>query len=226
MLRRYFISSSISIIFSFYFFPTLRVGRVEVVRISVGDGGASPAETQQFATGAFLEFLVLPVHVHFLSVVDIVDVLAEDIAHRAFETAAGHHITRGKNSHVAIPAMAAVVDRIIVQSVGNLEQPLFIQEKRPKMVFEVKRRAAVLILLKFPPDTFQKIPILQRLDVSALLEAGRAVAPKGKNIDMMRYHEVDDVGDFPDVRSRYGSHHGATDTGSTDDGDFLDGRIE
>ena len=196
------------------------------MRISVGDGGASPAETQQFATGTFLEFFVLPVRVHFLSMVDIVDVLVEDIAHRTLETAAGHHTTCGKNSHVAIPAMAAIVYRIIVQSVGNLEQPLFIQEKRPKMVLEVERSATVFVLLEFLPDTFQKIPVLQRFDVSAFLKAGRTVASEGENVYMMRHHEIDDVRDFPDVCSRYGGHHGTTDTGSAHNRNFLNGRIK
>lgn len=61
----------------------MRVGCVEVMRISVGDGGTSPAKAQQLATRTFFEIPVLSVSVHLLSVADIVDVLREDIACRA-----------------------------------------------------------------------------------------------------------------------------------------------
>ena len=53
------------------------------MRISVGDGGTSPAKAQQLATRTFFEIPVLSGGVHLLSVADIVDVLREDIACRA-----------------------------------------------------------------------------------------------------------------------------------------------
>lgn len=94
------------------------------------------------------------------------------------------------------------------------------------MIFEVERRTGILVLLEFLPDTFQKIAVLQRLDMGAFLEAGRTVAPEGENIDMACDDKVDDVGYLPDIRSRNGGHHGTADTRPANDGDFFDGRIE
>ena len=196
------------------------------MRISVSDGRTSPAETQQFAAGTFLELLILAIGVHPFAVVYIVDVFPEYVSYRAFETTAGHHAARGQNRHVAVRTVATVVDSIIIQSVGNLEQSLFIEEECPKVVFEIERSAAVFVLLELLPYMLQKVPVLQRFDVSALLEAGRTIPSASENIDMMRHYEIDNVGYLPDVRSRYGRHHSATDTRTADDCNFFDGRIE
>lgn len=132
----------------------------------------------------------------------------------------------GRNRHVAVPTMATVVNRIVVQPFGNLEQSFLIEKECPQVIFKIERRTGILVLLEFPPDALQKVAVLQRLDVGTLLEAGRAVTPEGENIDMVCDDKVDDVGYLPDIRSRNGRHHGAADTCPANDGDFFDGRIE
>ena len=196
------------------------------MRVTVSYGGAAPTEAQQFATGAFFEFFVSAVSVHPLTVVYVVDMFTEHVAHLALEAAAGHYPARRQNRHVAVPTMATVVNRIVVQPFGNLEQSFLIEKECPQVIFKIERRTGILVLLEFPPDALQKVAVLQRLDVGTLLEASRAVTPEGENIDMVCDDKVDDVGYLPDIRSRNGRHHDAADTCPANDGDFFDGRIE
>ena len=167
--------------------------------ISVGHGRASAAEAEQLASCTLLELLVLTVGIHALAVIEVVDVFAEQVAHGAFQPPAGHHVTRRQYGHVAVGAMATVINRVVVQSFGNLEQPFFIEEERPEMVFQVERCAGVLVLLELLPDAFQEVSVLRRLDVGALLEAGGTIASEGKDVHPVLHHQVDDVGYLTDV---------------------------
>lgn len=207
-------------------FPALRVGGVEVVRIAVGNGRTAPTEAQQLAAGALLEPLVLPVGLHLRAVVEVVDGLAEEIAHRTLETAAGHHLARWQDGHVAVGAVAAVVDGVRVQPLGYLEQPLFVEKEGPEVVLQIEGRAAVPVLFELVPDALQKIAVLQRLDVGALLEGGGAVAPECEDVDPAGYHQVDDPGNFVQVRPRHGGHDGAADARPADDVNLVEGRVE
>ena len=119
------------------------------MRVAVSYGGTSPTEAQQFAAGAFLEFFVSSVTVHPLAVVYVVDMFTEHVAHLALEATAGHHPARRQNRHGAVPTMAAVVNRIVVQPFGYLEQSFLIEKERPQVIFEVERRTVILVLLEF-----------------------------------------------------------------------------
>lgn len=103
--------------------------------ISVSHGRTPPTEAKQFTAGAFLEFLVLAIGIHALTAVDVTDMLAEDIAHRAFEASASHHFARGQDGHVAVGTVTAVINGVVVQAFGNLEQSFFVKEQCPEMVF-------------------------------------------------------------------------------------------
>ena len=122
--------------------------------------------------------------------------------------------------------MASVVEGVRFRIFGYVEQSFFVEEQRPKMVFEVEYRSAVFVLFEFPPDTFQKIPILQRFDMGAFLEGGGTIAPESEYIHLVRHRQVDDGGYLVQVRARYGCHDGAADSGLADKGDFFYCRIE
>ena len=169
--------------------------------ISVSHGRTPPTEAKQFTAGAFLEFLVLAIGIHALTDVDVTDMLAEDIAHRAFKPSASHHFACGQYSHVTVSTVATVVNRVIVQTFRNLEQSFFVKEQCPEMVFKIESSAGILVLLELLPDALQKATVLQRLDVGTLLEAGGAIPPECENIYMMCYDKVYNVRYFIDVRS-------------------------
>ena len=101
---------------------------------------------------------------------------------------------------MAVGAVAAIVDGVRVQPLGYLEQPLFVEKEGPEVVLQIEGCAAVPVLFELVPDALQKIAVLQRLDVGALLEGGGAVAPECEDVDSAGHHQVNDPGDFVQVR--------------------------
>ncbi len=91
------------------------------MRVAIGHGGASAAEAQEFAAAAFLELLVLAVGIHPWRCPQVVERCLEEVAHRAVEAAAGHHVAVGEDGEMAVAAVASVVDGVVVQLFGNLE---------------------------------------------------------------------------------------------------------
>ena len=86
--------------------------------------------------------------------------LSEKIAYHTFKPTACHDIAVWLNSKVTVSAVASVVDSIGVTVFGYLEQSLFIEEKCPQMVLQIKYSTRVLVLCEFLPDAFKKIAIL------------------------------------------------------------------
>ena len=123
-----------------YLLPALRVGGVEIACVTERHRRTAAAETQQFALGAFLKAFVLAVGVHLRAVKDIAHVLVHG-ADITVEPPARHQPPFGRNGKMAVAAVAAVVDGILVQAIGNRPQPALIQVERQEMVFEVEGRA-------------------------------------------------------------------------------------
>ena len=76
-----------------HLFPTLRVGRVEVVSVAKGYGWTAATETQQFALGAFLKALMFAISVHLIAVIDVVHLFSHR-ADIALKTTARQKATR------------------------------------------------------------------------------------------------------------------------------------
>ena len=150
--------------------------------VTVCHSRTSPTETQQFATGAFFEFLILAVGIHLFSVVYVMYMFAEQVAYWTVKPSASHYTARRQNRHVAVAAMTAVVNGIGIRCIWNPEQPLFVKEQCPKMIFQVKGRATILVLLEFLPDSFQEIPVFQRFNVCTFFKRGRAITSECENI--------------------------------------------
>ena len=96
-----------------HLFPTLRVGRVEVVGIAECYGRTAATESQQFTLGAFLKALMLAINVHLIAMIDVVHLFR----HRAditLKTAARHQPSIGRDSKMTVAAVATIVDRIRV----------------------------------------------------------------------------------------------------------------
>lgn len=135
--------------------------------VAIGDGRTAAAESQQFAACAFLEFLKLTVGIHLFTRVDVENMVFEQVTHRTFEASAGHDSSCRKYCYVAVPAVAAVVDGVGLGFIWYFEQPFFIEEQSPEVVFEVERCAGVFILLEFLPYTPKEIAVFLWLDMCA-----------------------------------------------------------
>ena len=121
----------------FQFSPALRVWGIEIFGISVGDGGTAATEAEQFALAALLEAFVLAISVHLRTVEDIVKFLI-DRTHITLKAAAGHQAAFGRNGEMAVATVAAVVDGVLVESFGNLEESLLVEEERPEVILQVE----------------------------------------------------------------------------------------
>lgn len=95
--------------------------------IAVCHSRTTTAESQQLTLCAFLKFIILTVGFHLFATPDLVNRLAEQIAHHALKPAAGHYIAVGLDREMAVTAMATVVYRIGVAILRNLEQSFLIE---------------------------------------------------------------------------------------------------
>ena len=144
--------------------PTLRICGVKVVRVAVRHGGTTTTEPQQLTFSAFFKLLVLTIKVHFRRSPQIVKRCLENIAHLAFKAAAGHHITVGQDGEMPVAAVAAVVNGVFIQSLGNLELADFVQVQAPKMVFQVEGSLATVAVVHvlFPTGVKHLAVLLRR----------------------------------------------------------------
>ena len=109
--------------------------------VAVGHRRTAPAEAQEFALTAFLEFLILAELLHLRPGPEVVERRSPHIADDAVEPPAGHHIPVRADGEMAVAAIAAVVNQVLVQSLRNLEQTVLIEVQRPQMVLEVEIRS-------------------------------------------------------------------------------------
>ena len=117
-----------------------------------------------------------------------------DGAHITFKAPASHQPAVGGNGEMAIAAVAAIVDSILGQTFGNLEESALIEVECPQVIFQIERRLAIFILLKFLPAFVQKSTIALRLDMPCLLVrlvfACGTVTAKGKDVGLMLHDDV------------------------------------
>lgn len=95
--------------------------------VSVGYCRATTAKTQQFATRTFFKILELPVSIHLLSLVNIMNVLLEYVPDRTVEASASHNFTGREDRDMAVSAVAPVIDRILIRVFRNFEKPFFVE---------------------------------------------------------------------------------------------------
>ena len=143
------------------------------------------------------------------------------IGHLAvLHTAAGVHISGGKDGQVAV---AAAVDHAVLHGFGDFERPGFVLVQRPQVVFLVEAGLAAcgLIFLEFFIAVREQLAVTQRLDTNILFLAGGAIACKRKDICTSRYYSVDDTRNLVNVRAGNGGHYHGTNTGSIDAAELL-----
>ena len=109
--------------------------------IAIGDGRTSPTEAKELAPTAFLELLILTVFLHLRPGPEFVERSFPHVADDAVEPPTGHHVAIGADGEMAVPAVAAVVNEVLIQPFRNLEQTVLIEVQRPQMVLEVEIRS-------------------------------------------------------------------------------------
>ncbi len=99
--------------------------------IAVSHSRAASAEPQHLTFAAFLKPIILPVRLHPFPDPDIINRLIEDIAHFTLKPPASHHCPVWLDSEMAVAAMAAVIYRVGVIILRDLEYALFIKIEGP-----------------------------------------------------------------------------------------------
>ena len=181
--------------------------------VTVSHGRAAAAKAQEFATAAFLELLILAELLHFRASPKVIERCFPHIADDAVKAAAGHHIAIGADGKMTVAAVAAVVNKVLVQPFRNLEQPVLVQIQRPQMVLQVEISPGILVFLKLLPTTVQHVPILQRRQMGRFFRGGGAIASESKDIGFVGHYGVDDFFHLIRIHGRYRSHDGHLDAG-------------
>jgi hypothetical protein len=96
------------------------------VRIPVRHGGTAPAKPPKLAFGAFFKLSVIAVTVHFLSDKNIGKPVREHITDHAVHTAAGVNVAVWEYRQMRNPAVAAVVNHLVVQAFGDGKKSFFV----------------------------------------------------------------------------------------------------
>ena len=144
--------------------PALWVWSVKILGITVCNGRTATAEAQQFALAALLKLLMLTILFHHVSMENVIQFFV-NCTYIAVKPPASHQTPFSRNSEMAVATVASIVDGIVVKTFGNLKQSLLVKEECPEMILQVERGFRVLILLILRPAPFEKVTILERLDV-------------------------------------------------------------
>jgi len=177
---------------------------------------------------AFLKAFMLTVPLHLFTVIHFkhLFIYSTDVT---VKTAAGHESAIGRDSEMAIAAVAAVINGICVKTLRNLEQTFLIKKECPEVILKVECGLGILILLKFCPTRSKEVTIPIRLYVPcfhvSLILTGGTVAAKGKDICLMLNDYINKFRNIINVGGRDGGHYGAVHATTANGGYGLNGTV-